>query len=66
MYSYWHSWGLEPVVSLLLAAHVLIGSLFVLELTLAVVACKSTLLLCDDAGAHITASWRPLPHPYRS
>lgn len=43
MYSYWHAFGLEPVVSLLMAAHVLIGSLFVLELTLAVVTCACAL-----------------------
>ena len=59
MYSYWHSWGLEPVVSLLLAAHVLIGSLFVLELTLAVVACKSAPLFDECAHNTLLSLFQP-------
>lgn len=37
MYTLWHTWGLKPIVTVILATHVLFGAWFVLELTLAVV-----------------------------
>lgn len=37
MYELWHSWGLRPLASILLAAHVLLGAWFILELNFAVV-----------------------------
>lgn len=37
MYGLWHSWGFPPLTSILLAAHVLLGAWFILELNFAVV-----------------------------
>ena len=42
MYSLWHAWGYQPVVSMLLVAHVLLGAWFILELNFAVVSGASS------------------------
>jgi hypothetical protein len=41
LYSLWHVWGLTPVVSFLMAVHVVLGNWFILELALAVIVGKS-------------------------